>query len=577
MRVSFLLILISLLLTACSANKNIESNLQKNKGTNLSEKQEVAFGRIYLEASKEKILENFESSEELYKKALQIDPNSAAAHYDLGVVYSQLGREEDAFNEFQIANQIDSDNYWYKLSYATLLESKGQMEQAIIEFKELAKLNPSQIELKYELAKLLVTINKKSEGIQYLNLIEEEIGVNEEISFLKQRIYLADNKLDSAIYEIEQLIEAYPSNLKYYTVLTDLYLSNGRREEVQEVFVRMQEIDSTNYNVQFSMAEYYRSESNEDLYKKYIGKAFSNKEMGIDPKIKYLLSVYPPNSQNKEQSLEALRLSRIITQTHPNEAKAYAVYGDYLYFNENPLKAKEEYIKTLAIDSSRYAVWSQLLFIFSDLNDNESLIDYGKRAIELFPNQPTLYLVYGIGLASSEQHKKAIKYYSLGSDLVFDNTALKSQFYSSIGDSYHELSNNIESDKNYEKALELDPNNVYVLNNYSYYLSLRKENLEKAKAMSLKSNQISPNQPSFEDTYAWILYQMEEYEAALEWINKAIANSKDPSSELLLHKGDILYRLKQEEEAIEFWEKALEKQPDSEELVNRIKEKKIND
>jgi tetratricopeptide (TPR) repeat protein len=577
MRINFLLILISLLLGACSANKNIESNLQNNKSPNLSEKQEVAFGRIYLEASKEKILENFESSAELYRKALQIDPNSAAAHYDLGSVYSQLGREEDAFNEFQIANQIDSDNYWYKLSYATLLESKGQLEKAIVEFKELAKLNPSQIELKYELAKLLVTINKKSEGIQYLNLIEDEIGVNEEISFLKQRIYLSDNKLDSAVYEIEQLIETYPSNLKYYSILTDLYLSNGRNEEVEEVFKRMQQIDSTNYNVQFAMAEYYRADSKEDLYNKYISKAFSNKEMGIDPKIKYLLSMYPPNSQNKELTTEALRLSNILTQTHPEEAKAYAVNGDYLYFHGNTLEAKDAYVKTLAIDSSRYAVWSQLLFIFSDLNDNESLIDYGKRAIDLFPNQPTFYLIYGIGLASTEQHEKAIKYYSLGSDLVFDNTALKSQFYSSIGDSYHEIGENTQSDKNYEKALELDPNNVYVLNNYSYYLSLRKENLEKAKAMSLKSNQISPNQPSFEDTYAWILFQLEEYEVALDWINKALANSKDPSSELLWHKGDILFKLNRVEEAVEFWKKALEKQPDSEELKNRIKEKKIND
>lgn len=577
MRINFLLILIPLFLGACSATKTIESNSKNSSNSKLSEKQEVAFGRIYLEASKEKVLENFESAEDLYKKALQIDPNSAAAHYDLGIVYSQLGKEEDAFNEFQKANQIDSDNYWYKLSYATLLESKGQLEEAIVEFKELTKLNPTQIELKYELAKLLVTINKKSEGIQYLNLIEEEIGINEEISFLKQRIYLADNKLDSAIYEIEQLIEAYPSNLKYYSNLTDLYLSNGRNEEVLEVFERMQAIDSTNYNVQFAMAEFYRSEPNKALYKKYIYKAFSNKEMGIDSKIKYLLSVYPPNSQNKELNEEALKLSSILTEAHPKEAKSYAVYGDYLYFNENPIKAKEEYIKTLKIDSSRYAVWSQLLFIFSDLGENESVLDYGKRAIDLFPNQPAIYLVYGISLASSEQHEKAIKYYSLGSDLVFDNTALKSQFYSSIGDSYHELENNIESDKNYEKALELDPNNVYVLNNYSYYLSLRKENIEKAKAMSLKSNQISPNQPSFEDTYAWILFQLKEYNIALDWINKAIANSKDPSSELLLHKGDILFKLNREEEAIEYWKKALEKQPDSMELKNRIKEKKLND
>ena len=179
-------------------------------------------------------------------------------------------------------------------------------------------------------------------------------------------------------------------------------------------------------------------------------------------------------------------------------------------------------MQTVALDSSRFPVWNQMMVIFSETNDTKNLVKYGARAIELFPNQPTTYLLYGMGLSQQKKHDLAIESYEMGKDVVLDNNALKAQFYSSLGDAYHELKDYKNSDYNFEEALKLDPNNVYVLNNYSYYLSLRAENLEKAKAMSSKSNNIAPNQPSFQDTYAWILFQLKEYEEANVWIDKAL-------------------------------------------------------
>jgi Tfp pilus assembly protein PilF len=184
------------------------------------------------------------------------------------------------------------------------------------------------------------------------------------------------------------------------------------------------------------------------------------------------------------------------------------------------------------------------------------LVNYSRRAIDLFPNQPTVYLTYGIGLSQQGKNKEAIEYLKLGKDLVIDNQSLKSQFYSSLGDCYHSIKDNANSDENYNQALELDPNNVIVLNNYSYYLSVRKENLALAKTMSAKSNKLAPNQASFQDTYAWILFQLKEYDDALIWIEKATENSPAPSGEILEHKGDILFKKNDLTEAVEYWKKA---------------------
>ena len=125
------------------------------------------------------------------------------------------------------------------------------------------------------------------------------------------------------------------------------------------------------------------------------------------------------------------------------------------------------------------------------------------------------------------------------------------------------------------KALRKDPNNPLILNNYSYFLSLRAENLDRAAEMSKKSNLLQPRQASYQDTYAWILYQQNKYEEALEWILKALNNGGEKSGVIVEHYGDILFKLGEEAKAIEQWNAALELGDHSDELPNKIKAKKL--
>lgn len=572
----FVLSLPLFLLFACkSGEPTVKQKEELKIERKLSEKEKVAFGRMYIDGSKEKILGNYDKAAKLFEKAIQINPASAAAHYELGLVYNSQGFTQNAFEEFKLANEIDPDNYWYKLSYATFLEDQGKIEEAILLFEELSKENPDQIELKYELSKLFLNQGKIEKGIDYLNLIEEDIGVTEEISFLKQRIYLSTNNLEKAAREIELLIETFPGELKYYNTLADIYLSNEREEEALKVLSKLEKIKSDDADLQFTLAKLYLSLGKKEKYREYISKAFANKDLNIDEKIKFILTHYQVGSNEKEKLEEAIGFAKIISEAHPDNAKSHALYADFLYFMDRDQEAIQAYKRTIAIDSSRFPVWNQFMVILSENQENEQLLNYGPRAISLFPNQPSIYLLYGLALSADEQYEEAIEYLKLGKDLVIESPALKSQFYSSIGDIYHELKKHQASDENYEQALKLDPNNIYVLNNYAYYLSLRKENLERAKEMSLKSNQISPNQSSFQDTYAWILFQLEEYDEALKWINKAIGSEANASGVLLEHKGDILFKKGKVEEAVEFWEKAKKRGGATELIDQKIKERKL--
>src|SRR5690606_12610887 len=123
-----------------------------------------------------------------------------------------------------------------------------------------------------------------------------------------------------------------------------------------------------------------------------------------------------------------------------------------------------------------------------------------------------------------------------------ENENLMVQIYSSLGDTYHALDLHAESNVAYDEALAIDSNNTYVLNNFAYYLALRKEELSKAASMSKKSNELNPGNASFQDTYAWVLFQQGKYNEALTWIDKAWDATEKPTATLAEHKGDILYK-----------------------------------
>ena len=171
----------------------------------------------------------------------------------------------------------------------------------------------------------------------------------------------------------------------------------------------------------------------------------------------------------------------------------------------------------------------------------------------------------------TKQYERTVSMLTKGINYVVNNRTLKAEFYNYLAASEHELNNHKASDEYYEKSLALIPDNPLVLNNYSYYLSLRSKNLDKAQAMALKALDLNPNEATYQDTYGWVLYKLGQYKEALEWIKKAVEGTDRPSAEVLEHYGDVLYKLNQTKEAKDYWNRALEIEK-SERLQKKVTE-----
>ncbi|MGC4023378.1 MAG: tetratricopeptide repeat protein [Cyclobacteriaceae bacterium] len=186
-----------------------------------------------------------------------------------------------------------------------------------------------------------------------------------------------------------------------------------------------------------------------------------------------------------------------------------------------------------------------------------------------------IYYFNGIAYSRKKNYREAERTLEQAKKLSAGNINLLVEINSMLGDAYNASKDYDKSDQAYDAALGLNPNNDYVLNNYSYFLSLRKVNLDKAEKMSAQLIKSHPTNTAYLDTYAWVLFQESKYKEAKKIMEK-IVSSESANATHFEHYGDILYQLGDIDEAVVQWQKAKSLHGDNEVLSKKINSRKIN-
>lgn len=569
-RLFFALIFLSLLMLGefsfaqKKANKNVVPISAENR-----EKLETYF----FEGIRQKNVDNNEAAIRNFKNVIGIDPNNDAAYYELGLQYTQTKDYRNAAINFGMAYQLNSDNEWYAQNYAKSLEDYGSYEKAEEIYKEIIKKNPEKIDIYFDLASVKIYRNDLKGANKVYAEIEKKIGLNEDVSMQKQKIWLKLGNVNKAAEEAQKLVDMQPTEMRFRMNLAEIYLSNKKLDKAEAVLSEILKLEPNNGFAQLALADFYREKKDDKKSYEYLKQAFANPSLNIDQKVR-ILSPYFSLLSVTEVRNKAEELSKLATQAHPNEAKAFAIYGDFLYQDKQLENAKQAYEKTISLDGKVFAVWQNLMFIQAELNDYKSLLNTSNEAIQLFPAQQVVHYLNAIAKMQAKDYEGAITSYKNALTLGAMNPDIEAQIYSGMGDAFHNLKQHEESDKAYDKALSIRADEPYVLNNYAYYLSLRNINLEKALSMSKKSNELMQNNSSFLDTYAWILFRLARYDEALVWIDKALVAGGDKSATVIEHRGDVLIMLKRTDEALVEWNKALKLGEQTELLKKKITDKK---
>lgn len=567
--------LVIFILIFSSINQVYGQFLSKNSNKQLNEADLVNLNRSFINANKEKIIGNIEEAVKLFLKCIEIDKNNDASYYELAQIYAANGNIHEALKFVKNAVAITPNNEWYQLLYAEILEIGYNYKEAAKVYENLIKLYPENIGYYLDCAAMNIYANEINKALKIYEEIEKKIGITEDVSLQKVEIFLRIKKCTKAINELENLIVINPYEIKYYGQLAKLYIDNKENTKAIEMYKKIQFLAPENPNIHFLLADYYRTAGKKDSSFYELKLAFENADVNIDTKIKVLfsfLTVIKTDSLLKQQAFD---LAEIMSKIHNDEAKTFALYGDLLY-NDNKLdEARQKYRKAIELDNEKFLVWQQLLIINTELNDITSLLYDSDTALTLFPNQPIVYFFNGTAKLRSGKYEETIEITKAGLNITFDNPTLISQLYANLGEAYYRIKKNNASDSAYDQSLNFDPNNIYVLNNYSYYLSLRNENLDKAEQLSYKANLIESNNSSFQDTYGWIMYKKGNLDEAQKWIIKAMENGGEKSPVINEHLGDTLFKLGKTEDALKFWQKAKSVGSENEILDKKIINKKL--
>jgi tetratricopeptide (TPR) repeat protein len=528
-------------------NKDVKQEIDKNNSI---------FNTHLFDALKEKSLENYEEALEQFQKCIKMDDKQALPFYESALINKRLGNLNLAAEQAKIAAEIDGDNRWYQLNYAEVLFANQDFNSAAVEYKKLILKEPGNRELYFLLSDMYIYAKNFMKAIEVYDDLEQIRGIDRMVCMQKHKLYMQLDKRKYAIKELQNLLEKFPNEIDALEILSELYLLNDEKEKAFDIFKQLAIIAPENGRIHLTLADYYRDKGDNIKSFEELKLAFKSRNLGVDVKVSILASYFQLIAVNNIMKEQAYTLAKLLIESHPNQVKPNAVYADILYTDNRFTEAKEQYLIVLEKDKTKSQVWSQVLFIQAEQNDFEGMLKTSEQALTYFSTDPLFYYFNGVANKWFKNYDLAINSLNMGVEFVLDNKMLLLEFYSSLADSYHAIKEHKLSDEYYEKSLVIDSNNVLVLNNYAYYLSLRKINLEKAKKMSYKCNELEKDNGTYQDTYAWILYELADYEQAKIWMQKSLANGSDMSAVVVEHYGDILYKLGNIEGAIIEWKKA---------------------
>lgn len=566
---------VGFILTGCNSGKRIAISEMNSEILTDAEKSEYQYALT--EATKYKMFGNFKQAAVLYEKCLQVNPLSDVAHYQLGTIDMIIRNYGNAKMHTKKAIEINETNFWYMMQLAQLYNIENQYDSLKYVYQKMLQYWPEKVEISFDLARLLIEEGQSDKAMKILNKIENENGISEPVSLLKEKIYMKSGKYELAIAELQKLINLMPEEIRFLGILAELYSSIGRNEDAKVVYNRIFSIDLENTLALLSYSEFLREMGDEEQQFVILEKVFRKEDVPLDQKLQVLVDYLTDKSKFNAQKQKIKILIDILLENHPNNYKVRTAYADYLVKVDKFKEALEEYDYVLSIEKSNYFIWEQTLYIENILGNDENLYEKSGEAIKYFPDKPVLYLFRGNAAMRLSKNEEATDILEKGLGKVRNNNALKLQFCTYLAENYRSTGNNKKSDEYFELALQIDPDNLLLMNNYSYYLSIREERLEFAERISRKTIDKEPENSTYLDTYAWIMYKSGNYKKAREYIEKAVNFGGGEDPEILEHYGDILDKQGQRKDALKYWKLSLEKGNNGNAIVEKIRRAEKNE
>lgn len=538
------------------------------------------------EAAKSRMQGQWSKAMELYSHCLQIDSCSAEALYQLGRISFYLRQDSAGLEYLHKAVDLDPDNTYYIEPLAAILLRQGCEDDALPLLEHISKLQSNRSDVLSHLASIYSKTGRLEDAISTLDRLEMLEGKMSQLSNEKFSLYMEMGDSVKAFAELQSLCDEYPADLSYKIDMAYCYQQLGDYEKALQMYDEVRAIDPANVPLQMAMLDYYLSQGMDSLYDAtrdsilYAPETETAKRVVL---IQQMVQRMSPDSADTEQIIKRFEGVLQLDSTNVELLTMYAAFLDYRQKPQEMIQSVMSRVLLVEPDNEMATQW--LLQYYASRKDYFSLEEICRRGVNYHPKDLVYPYFLGMIMLERNNNAEALEVLDRGIRLRSEDTrlALVSDAFTVKGDVFYKMGKHADAFLQYDSALVYNKDNVLCLNNYAYYLSLRNEYLDKAEEMSYRTIKAEPDNRTYLDTYAWILFMQAKYEQAQEHMDKVVPRDSSEqflmtdlytSTAILEHAGDIAWMNGDAERATYLWQLAVRRGDDEVTPILRKKAKK---
>ena len=523
--------------------------------------QTTRYNYFFLEAIRQQEMGNLAAAFDLLRHARDINPNAPEVYYELAGYYVEMQNNKAARYNFERAAELAPNNSTYLEKLGQFYITQNDYEQALAAYEKLYANNKTREDVLQILYQLYGSQNNYKKMIEVIERMEMLLGSSEQLSLTKMQIFEQMGDKRKAQAELMRLVQKNPLDLNYRIMLGNWFFQNDKKKEAFKEYQAVLKEEPNNAAAQLSLLDYYRDAKNAKVVEELTQKLLESKKTEKETKMALLRQVIIDNQQSDaKDSLEVIKLFDRVLSYPQEDADIVMMKAAYLTLKNAPVDSVNKvYEQAIAIEPDNSRARIALIQNIWKEEQYDKVISISRPAQEYNPEEMVFYYFEGFAQYMKKENDAALQTFKKGVAQIKPDSDpnIVSDFYAIMGDILHEKGLDKEAFEAYDSCLHWRPENLAALNNYAYYLSLSKNDLKKAEQMSYKTIKKEPANPTFLDTYAWILFLQERYEEANIYIDQAIKNDTTPSGVLFEHAGDIYYHVGKTAEALVSWQQAL--------------------
>ena len=532
-----------------------------------SENDQSRLDYLFQEAAKMKLQERHSEALDLLRHCHNIAPNAPEVLYELSLYELYFRHDSVAIDMLERAAQLDPRNTFYKEALATYHLNRNQVEKALPYLEAIAELRPTRSDILAQLTRIYTGLDRPSEAIRALDRIEVLEGKMPSVSHQKFVLYKQMGQIDKGFKELESLSKEYPHEMSYRLAIADQMLDADREADALKIYDEVRRAEPDNNHLHLSMLQYYRHTGNDSLFTTTRDSLLFAPKTDTDVRVTLMRDLIASEMRNDSLGRHnVIQTFDSLDNRFGNDLDLLQLRAAFLatYDKQNDSDFVAVMDRVIEVEPANTQAIFYLIQYYGEHQQFQQLEDLCRRAVLTHPEELVCHFYLGVALYQQGKKIEAMKAFQDGIVQKTDESrpSMVADLYSILGDIYHEIGRDRDAFAAYDSCLVYQDDNVGCLNNYAYYLSLKKRDLDQAEEMSYRTIRLEPDNKTYLDTYAWILFMKERYAEAAHYIDRVCPpDSTDSvllamdgvSGVVLEHAGDIAAKNGKMEQALRFW------------------------